>query len=170
MPTSGIISCGTARVGDRCPRPLWLKNRAAAQAPVAIEPATALPRAQAAPSPGSLPRAPPPGCAASNLRCRASAMQYFRLGSLMQLAWPSGALAQAYRGAGSSVVPKMYSESFVSARAVPAGAATHATLENWVPRSGLGALRKIAPPPSSWIAPGAAREQRVHMVTPMASA
>ena len=56
------------------------------------------------PSTGSLPLAPPPGCAASNSRCQSRAMQYVRLGLSMQLAWPSGTLVQAYRGAGSSAV------------------------------------------------------------------
>ena len=162
MPTSGISYCGTARVGDRCPRPLWLEKKAAAQAPVATEHATTLPRPQAAPSPGSLPLAPPPGCAASSSRCQSRGMQNVRLGLSMQLAWPSGPLVQAYRRAGSSCVPTMHSESFVSARAVPAGAAIRPTLENacygatWV----RCANSRGRP----------AREQEVHMVTPMASA
>ena len=150
MPASGKSFCGTARVGDRCPRPLWLKNKAAAQAPVATEHATALPRPQAAPSPGSLPLAPPPGCAASSSRCQSRAMQYVRLGLSMQLAWPSGTLVQAYRGAGSSAVPTMHSESLVPAHTVPAGAATRPTVEKWMLRSDVGALRKLARPPSSW--------------------
>lgn len=55
---------------------------------MATEHATALPRPQAAPSPGSLPLAPPPGCAASSSHCQSSAMQYVRLRLSMQLAWP----------------------------------------------------------------------------------